>query len=193
MAMFWVRYMVPAFFIGSIFASIFLFQATEGFDFNKSVINVSSIFLRLKVYVKNLVSLLGVLCISFSCAIAFKFAGLPVLENYNKNSPIGLVSGYVLNDLPPSVLIETFESELLFTTPHRYHFPTDLVSMQLVRRRDIDSETVVDYDPMEVDPDYLIVGGYNKSWGLYDKILGGDLLELEVEFPEYKIYRNVKK
>jgi hypothetical protein len=133
------------------------------------------------------------LCISFSCAIAIKFTGLQVLENYNKDGSIGLVSSYVLNDLPPSVLIETFESELLFTAPHRYHFPTDLVSMQLVRRADIDPETIVDYDPMEVDPDYLIVGGYNASWGLYDNILDGNSFELEVEFPRYKIYRNVKK
>jgi hypothetical protein len=63
----------------------------------------------------------------------------------------------------PGSLIETYETELFFLLERPYHYPPDPVQDQHVRSNYLSRNTVVDYDPLSADPDYLVVG---QNWQL---------------------------
>jgi hypothetical protein len=52
---------------------------------------------------------------------------------------------------------------------------------------------VVKYDALEADPDYLVLGGYNRYGGLYDHWVESGDFRLIKEFPGYQIYQRVRR
>jgi len=101
-----------------------------------------------------------------------------------------LTSSYLINHNPANARVETFESELFFLAPKfDYHFPSDLVSMQLVRREYIDPHLTINYHPLEANPEYLVVGPYAQTWHLYDDVLAQGVFQLEADVGGYQIYR----
>lgn len=191
LGLYWHRYLYPAFFIGSIFASEFLYHATERYDIRKTVLAASSLVRRLELKPRNWAALLVILLTYFS--IGFGLLGFFTFGGTEQKSSLDQVTQYINKSLPNKALIETYDSELFFLAPHRYHFPSDLVSMQIVRKVIVDPDTPVDYNPLEANPDYLVLGEYNDYWGLYDEVLQSGIFELEMDFKDYQIYRNMKK
>lgn len=54
---------------------------------------------------------------------------------------------YLEKNIAAEAMVETFESELLFLAPDiNFHYPTDLVSMQLFRKWCIDPQLKIDYE-----------------------------------------------
>jgi hypothetical protein len=62
----------------------------------------------------------------------------------------------------------------------------------LQRRDEIDPILKVDYDPLEVDPDYLVIGPFSKKWELYDDALAAGEFRLVYQVPNYEIYERVR-
>lgn len=189
LGMCWPRYLFPAYFIGTLFLSAFLQSATHNFDWRATIQNASLILLRKQINKINLQALLAVLLIGVFISLSLILLYQPIAET--KTNPIA-VTDYIANKIPSNALIETFESELFFLAPHLYHFPSDFISMQLVRKVVIDPTLRIDYDPLQANPDYLIVGGYNNTWGLYDSVIASGAFKLEKELPGYQIYRRVR-
>jgi hypothetical protein len=50
--------------------------------------------------------------------------------------------------------------------------PLDQIHVELIRRTFLyDDATLIDYNPLTANPDYLVVGPHSKQWRLYDDVL----------------------
>ena len=51
--------------------------------------------------------------------------------------------------------------------------------------------TLLDYDPLEADPDYLVVGPFSRRYQLYDKTINDGNFVLIAGYPGYEVYERV--
>ncbi len=94
--------------------------------------------------------------------------------------------------LPTNALVETYESEIMFLSPTtRYHYPPDQVSIKAIDRGTIDPGSSLDYDPLQANPDYLLLGDFGKSWGIYDAVLEQGAFKLQASFFGYDLYSRI--
>jgi hypothetical protein len=76
---------------------------------------------------------------------------------------------FLNSQTPPGALIETYDSELVFLLNRPYHYLPDQIHVELIRRTFLyDDATLIDYNPLTANPDYLVVGPHSKQWRLYD-------------------------
>jgi hypothetical protein len=186
MAIDWIRYMFPPFFIGSMFLAGYLGELTNGFDLRLFVKRSSALLLRREIKYTNIQTfiMLVALSINYGAAMMSVRIGLTI----PRYDPV-LASTYLRDNIPAGALVETFESELYFLAPKiKYHFPSDLVSMQAQRKTAIDPSFAIDYDPMEAHPDYIVVGPMGHLWPLYDSILEQGQFLLIADIGDYQIY-----
>jgi Dolichyl-phosphate-mannose-protein mannosyltransferase len=183
----WERYVFPAFFIGCIFVAAYLEELTNGFNISLVVGRISGILLHRNFNRQNFITLttLVILCITLGLVGASMRGGF-VGSNVN---PVA-AAAYLKNNIPTGARIETFESEILFLTPDViFHFPSDLVSMQLNRKSSIDPRVAIDYDPIKTNPDYLLDGPMSKMWHLYDDVIDKGFFQLDADIDGYQIYQ----
>lgn len=96
---------------------------------------------------------------------------------------------YLRTQVPSDALIETYDSEFMFLTDQRYHYPPDQMSVLLMRRILLGDHSVeIDYDPLAAGPDYLIDGPVSKGWKLYPDDLLTQHFRLEGQFGPYELY-----
>jgi hypothetical protein len=93
---------------------------------------------------------------------------------------------------PPDARVESYESELFFMLDRPYHHPPDQVHVELIRRAFVDPQTVVDYDPLEADPDYLVVGEFNRMTDLYMPALATGAFRRIHEDGSYEVFERVR-
>ena len=189
LGMSWPRYLFPAYFLGSIFVAVFLDSATNGFNLSSTILNASSIILKKQISKQTGYAMAAVLTIGVSLVLTFyqfyyslntrRYSFEPIVE-------------YITNNIADEKMIETFESELFFVAPHKYHFPSDYVSMELIRRKEIDPTQTISYDPLKSDTDYLIIGDYESMWKLYSEILDNGSFSLIAAFEPFQIYQRIR-
>ena len=93
----------------------------------------------------------------------------------------------------PTALIETYDSELFFLLNRPYHYPPDQIHVELIRRTFLyDDNTVIHYDPLAANPDYLVVGPHSKQWKLYDRVLSSGTFRLLRSYARYQIYERIR-
>ncbi len=186
MALFWPRYMFPPYFISCIFWAAWLDKLTNGFDIRALVRRTSAILLRREFNWSNFQAIIIMLAFSFTLGVAVTSAYYRLTAQ--APNPI-LVANYLKNNIPAGARVESFESELLFLAPEiNFHYPSDLVSMQLVRKYSIDPQLKIDYDPLEAEPDYLVNGPYASTWYLYNDVIAQGKFQLEAVMGGYQIY-----
>ena len=96
---------------------------------------------------------------------------------------------------PPGARIETYESELHFLLDRPYHFPPDQVHVELNRRGLLHQETMIAYDPLANDPDYLVVGRFARGNDLYTPVITAGAFRLVHSFgssDDYLIYQRIR-
>ncbi|MDQ7030151.1 MAG: glycosyltransferase family 39 protein [Ardenticatenia bacterium] len=104
-------------------------------------------------------------------------------------SPLQMAA-YVQNSLPRDSLIETYDAEIMFQIPQKYHYPPDQIHVDLIRLTFLDDSSVeIEYDPLSTDPDYLINGPFPKMWGLYPTSWLNTHFRLEISFGPYDLWR----
>jgi 4-amino-4-deoxy-L-arabinose transferase-like glycosyltransferase len=190
MSLYPIRYLFPAYFIGFIFISAYVGVHTNGFDLRPIFRQTSALILKRELKRQNIKA--ACVIIIFSLALGFAIGTMRVGLAPSNLQPELAVS-YLYDNVPTNARIETFESELLFLAPElNYHFPSDLVSMQLFRRASIDRQYSVNYDPLIANPDFLVVGPYARTFGLYDEKLIERWFELIADVGGYQIY-HIKK
>lgn len=113
---------------------------------------------------------------------------------------------FIREQTPEQALIETYESELIFLTKRRYHYPPDQIHVELIKRvmhlNDVAlSRTVtaadwedwpIDYDPLAAQPDYIVVGPYGRDWQLYTPVLATPAVRLVADNGPYQVYKRVR-
>ena len=108
-------------------------------------------------------------------------------------SAVEQVADYVNNNTPEGTLIETYDSELFFLLERAYHYPPDQVSVELMRRYDIDPDAPVSYDPLQADPDYLVIGPFSRKWRVYEEVLDNGEFQRVKVIALYEIFLRVRE
>lgn len=101
----------------------------------------------------------------------------------------------LINDsTPANARIESFESEILFLLDRPYHYPPiDTHTAMIERHRVSDTVSVVPYDALAADPDYLVYGGFSSSANLYNSAIDRGDFRLWREIGEYRIFERVRR
>lgn len=188
LAMAWVRYLYPIVFFGSIFVAVFISRITDGFNFPQVVRRASNALRRFQFKRENLEALLVILIMSY--------VGSMVVRNFAAitfNNDAETVAEYLNRSTPSDALLETYDSELLFLVQRKFHFPPDQIQVELNKRTFLHQNVAIPYDPMQVDPDYIVIGPFSKMWGLYASIAPQqDGWELVYKLPNYSVYQHVR-
>lgn len=197
LGMYWERYLLQANFIGAIFASALLYQMTGGFDF-KFVFSNAKLLFKLrrtdKGYFLSFISSMGSFLLIFWLCSAVMLTLLSQFVWYlpAKYSATKDVAEYLNTVVSKDEIIETYESELFLFLNRSYHYPPDQVSLELARRKHIDPNTLINYDALEADPDYLVLGQYQEFGNLYSPWIESGDFKLIKQFPGYQLYKRVR-
>jgi hypothetical protein len=190
MANFFGRYLFPPLFFGSLFTSVLIHRLTAGFNLRYMVANASAVITRLQFNRMTIGALFAVLLMS--AYIPLSLLSLHTSFNPPVKSSVQEVVAYLDAHIERGMLIETYESELLFLSDHRFHIPPDQVFVDAERRKSVDPQHPVDYNPLQADPDYLVVGAFGGGWKLYDEVISSGDFRLIQAFPRYHIHQRVR-
>jgi hypothetical protein len=186
----WHRYFFPVAFVGCVFLSALLHDLTNGFAISDMFHHVRDMVRRRRVSQQGLKLLaaigIGALLLGLGIRSLSRFAteaGNPSLER---------VVHFLNTATPPDARVESYESELFFMLDRPYHHPPDQVHVELIRRAFVDPQTVVDYDPLEADPDYLVVGEFNRMTDLYMPALATGAFRRIHEDGSYEVFERVR-
>ena len=102
------------------------------------------------------------------------------------------VTHYIENTTDEDVLVETYESELYFLLDRDYHYPPDETDVQIISKVFLNNEETYKYDPLEVDPDLLVIGQFADLSRIYDQVLSSGEFRLIKSFPGYELYTRTK-
>jgi len=197
LSMFWERYALQANFVGSIFGSALLYDLTKGFNIKYVLENIATLFRPFpgrRRGIRSIIFSLGYTAIVSWIVFSVFFT---VFLGFNWYFPNQLISAkqvgdYINTYTTPGTKIESYESEVLFYLNRDYHYPSDQISIEFVRRKFIDPATPINYDALESNPDYLVTGRYEHRWNVYISRIESGAFRLIKEFPGYEIYERVR-
>lgn len=184
-----VRYIFSPLFFGAPFAALAFSEITGGFDLRPALARLALPLrthslhrVQAGMWVAFLVVLFYLpltLYMSYATATAAEGCDLAATATYlNEQTPLG-------------ARIETYESPL-FSLLHRpFHYPPDALHLELNKRAARLPATVV-YDPLESDPDYLVVGATGGTWNLYTPVLLQGFFTPVQTFGQYEIFQRVR-
>ena len=185
----WVRYLLPATFIGSIFVAAMLHDLTGQFDLAFTFSEAFSILTGNYNY-KSLGALVAILIVATS--VPRSFTMLYRAYVLDADASVYDTARFINTHTAANALVETYDSELFFLLRRRYHYPPDQLHVDLVRRTFLyDDQVSIAYDPLLVKPDILIVGPHSKQWHLYDPVLNSGAFRLLRAYKRYDIYERV--
>ena len=185
------RYMFPATFVGSLFVGALLAEATHGRSAGDLLREVAQTLGGRVPLRQGLPAVLMLMLAAMSVPVTLATLG----QEYTirADGSAAQVASFLDQQTAPEALVETYNSEIHFLAHRRYHFPPDQVHIDLIRRiLTGDFAQPIDYDPLAAKPDYLVVGGLPRDWGLYTAALAGGAFEPLKTIGDYEIYKRVR-
>ncbi len=182
----WLRYLFPATFVGSIFVSVMLRAATRGFNLRLSMRDLGRA-LRARRFTRSDVKfLLAIMLV----AMMLPFNAVALYLSFAPGDGISVVQAadYLNRQTSDTALIESYESELLFLLNRHYHFPPDQYHVDKMRHTLLNDNQPIEYDPLAVQPDYIVLGTYARMWDIYDAALATGQYRQVYANSEYQIY-----
>ena len=185
----WVRYIFPAVFFGSIFVAAMLDDWTNHFNVARTIEHAGTALKKLRFRMQNLTALAAIILIAMSAGQTLTMLyGAYVV---NPDDSINDTLRFLNTATPHNALIETYETELFFLLQRRYHYPPDQVHVDLIRRNSLGERVKIDYDPLDANPDYLVVGPQSKFWDFYDPYLDTGAFRSIWKNGRYEIFERV--
>ena len=185
LAMWWPRYLYPALIVGSMYISSLLVQLT---------INLNIKHFRTQKIQDQMFKVLGLILAIILITYTVPFTIIKYMDAFTSKEGQGFIEvvDYINNITSKSSLIETYDSEIFFLLEREYHFPPDSISVDLIRNREFHIDDPIEYYPLEVDPDHIVIGGFGRMWGLYDEVIHTDNFKLVLENSRYQIYERIR-
>ncbi len=183
------RYLFPPAFVGSVFVASLLDDGTDGFDLQSTTRRSVELLRGLKVNRRSLSALLVVAMLALAVPITLMTY---YLLYSNSDTSAQQLSEYLNTQTPPDALIETYDSELFFFLNRPYHYPPDQTHVDATRHLVLDPSVSVDYDPLQVHPDYVVVGSFSRGSHVYDQALATGSFKLVKRFGDYELYERAK-
>ena len=185
----WIRYIFPATFIGSIFVAAMIYEFTRGFDVSYTIQKSMTVFKGVN---RQGIAALFVVALLVT---SVPRSAMALYDAYisDADTSVQEAAEFLNSHTGADVLIETYDSELFFLLNRRYHYPSDQIHVQLIRRTFLyEDNTHIDYNPLAADPDYLVIGPHSKQWRLYDDVLKAGAFRLVRSYRRYEIYERVR-
>lgn len=101
------------------------------------------------------------------------------------------VIAFLHHRVPRNAMIETYESELLFLLDRRYHYPPAQLNVDFLPQMWKEERHLV-YDGLAADPDYLVVGEFGRSAGIYRSLIEAGQMRLILQVGRYQVYERVR-
>jgi hypothetical protein len=187
----WIRYFFPASFLASIFVARSLYDLLGRFD-TRWILNQLKSLVRGNACTRQ----------GLGVAIAVILISLSVPQNLymfyklyirDADASVREVAQFLNTKTPVGSLVETYDSELFFFLDRRYHYPPDQLHVNLIRRKFLYEENFpITYNPLEANPDYLVVGPHSKQWRLYDSVVKSGTFRLLRNYPRYDLYERIR-
>lgn len=184
------RYLFPATFVGSLFVAALLAELTQHFAPGSTLRAATSVLRLRQVDRRGLGALAAVVLV----AALLPLSSLTIIHSYgfSVDRDAQDVVTFLHRETPPDALIETYDSELHVWLERRFHYPPDQTHIDLIRRSMDSSAAPVRYDPLAADPDYLVVGAFNRRWQLYDQVIASGAFRLIEQFGQYQVYQRIR-
>jgi len=185
----WRRYLFVPVFISSLAIADMLNQYSAGFRLRQTFRDAAMAF-RWPPAIPRLRALMVLLLLALMVPLSL----LIVATTYfgGESSSARAVAEYVNHQTTPDALVETYEMELFVLLDRAYHYPPDQVQLDLNRRTFMGQGIPIKYDPLESDPDFLIVGPQAMMWGLYDPMILAGQFELVQSDSPYSVYKRFR-
>ncbi len=98
-------------------------------------------------------------------------------------------AAYIVANIPPDALIETWEWEVDALSGHgQTHHPQQQNLFKAIRQFALDQPFALDYDALLYDPDYLITGRMSDWTGIYASALDAGTFREIAAFGIYRVY-----
>jgi hypothetical protein len=182
------RYLFPATFVGGLFVAALLADLTDQFALGTTLRRATGALRQIDR--RGLGALAAIVLI----AALLPLSALVIVRNYGftVDTDARDVTTFLNTQTPPDALIETYDSELHVALERRFHYPPDQIHIELIRRSMAGAVATVQYDPLAADPDYLVVGSFNRRWQLYDQAIAAGAFRPIQQFGQYQVYERVR-
>ncbi len=129
------------------------------------------------------------LLLGLLAALAVFTNACPTLTYPGQNGA-GQVAAFVDIHIPPAAVIESWDWQIDAISDHQaFHHPHQRYLFEAIRQYSHEQRAFdLDYDLLQADPDYLIVGPFAAWTGIYDPALVNASFRLIASFEEYAIY-----
>jgi 4-amino-4-deoxy-L-arabinose transferase-like glycosyltransferase len=183
------RYLASPCFLAGMFVSALLYDITGQFHFRETWRRANNSLKPQGITWSNIVALVTiVLGIPYIVATLLLYNGIWLTNDRSAEE----VASTLNTQAPPGSLVETYDAELFFFLRQPYHFPPDQAHIEYLRRKLFDPTLPIAYDPLEDNPDFLIVGPISKDWQVYDQVIEDGKFRLVREYSRYKLYARVR-
>ena len=186
----WPRYLFPVTLVGSMFLAALLGNLTDNFSLLSTIKRVDFTVRHRRLREHSVGALLAMLLVMISVPMTLRM----LYQSYvvNADASVLEVIDFLNTQTLSDSVIETYDPELFFLLERPYHYPPDQIHVELNRRTFLRQDVPIDYDPLTVDPDYLVVGHHSKMWGLYDPVVKTGAFRLLKTFRQYNVYERVR-
>jgi hypothetical protein len=172
------RYLAAPGFVGGIFV-----------DFRATVLRAAEL-LKLRRVDRNTVAAVSAIIIAIPMALVTLITCYPLI--FSVDSSVAEVAEFLNAKTPSNAIVETYDSELFFFLGRAYHYPPDKISVELLRRYMFEQDIRIEYDPLQADPDFLIVGPTSAAWRVYEPVLESGAFRLIRKTSRYLVYERVR-
>jgi 4-amino-4-deoxy-L-arabinose transferase-like glycosyltransferase len=183
----WWRYAFLGLAMASLFVARFFHDLTDGFRLSSAALQED--LRRVRVTLRN--RALRWVMIAWLAAMLVVPLGETVWEIFAPgfNAPEAMAA-YLNEHIPLDALIETWEPEMGFLTDHNYHFPPAMLLLDAVEQTHLGGPPVTQtYRFVQTEhPDYVLVGDFARSVGIYPPDLLAMSYELVTTVGDYELY-----
>jgi hypothetical protein len=189
-----MRYLFPAVFVGSIFVAVLLADMTNEFRIVHSLRLVLLPAYRRQTQPISRAALwkTGLALIIMGSVSLYTFMSLARAYTVDASDVPQRVAQLLNARAAPNDVIETYDSELFFFLDRPYHYPPDQTHIDLIKKTFLKETVPITYDPLEANPEYLVVGPFSRDWQLYDSVLETGAFRKIQSIGAYDIYQRVR-
>ncbi|MGI6379402.1 MAG: ArnT family glycosyltransferase [Anaerolineae bacterium] len=192
LAIAWPRYLFPAWLVGSLYAGEFVAKTTRGVGLPDLVRRAFEPLRSRQGWGKGGAAFL-VLVVLPAMTLLTAYGTVNMAREEQTSESAYELARWLGEHASEDAVVETMDSELVFVLDERIHYPPDEIPHLLNRRLFLGEEVEVAYDPLQADPDYLVVGQFGRMWGLYGDAIVGEELRLQETIGPYQIYAQTRE
>lgn len=183
------RYIFPAILIGAPFAALMFSDLTTGFDLKTTFTHMMTPLRGRRFTRQSGGAWLAFLLVLFYLPLTLSIGWGTWQAREGREA--AAAAEYLNQNAAQAARIETYESPLFMGLERSYHFPPDALHLEL-NKWAAKLPAVVNYDALQADPDYLVVGPTGRTWKLYDGVIADGEFRLVETFGQYDIYARVR-